>query len=234
MSTRPYIALHMLTSINGKITGDFLSSDTGNLLCEEYYRINREYKSDGFICGRITIEGSFTGGRAPDLEGLQPSSYEDYIVASHDYYAISIDPHGRLGWEDCIIHDSDPGYDNAHVVEILTEDIDARYPTYLKNLGISYLFCGKDKIDAKLLLEKLSKNFKIKFLLLEGGGLTDTLFLEAGLIDEMSIVVAPIIESGENAIDLFSKASSPFVEYQLANTKTLKNGGLWLNYKKRT
>ena len=46
----------MLTSIDGKITGEYLSSPVGETLCEEYYRINREYKADAYLCGRITME----------------------------------------------------------------------------------------------------------------------------------------------------------------------------------
>ena len=40
---KPYIILHMLISIDGKITGDYMNTDTASALCEEYYRINREY-----------------------------------------------------------------------------------------------------------------------------------------------------------------------------------------------
>ena len=47
---RPYIICHMVTSLGGKVT---------NL----YYQLNRGYKTDGFACGRVTMEGSFTGGK---------------------------------------------------------------------------------------------------------------------------------------------------------------------------
>ena len=62
---RPYIVCHMVTSIDGKVTGDFLGLPACEDATEVYYEINREYKSrgsGGFICGRITMEGSFTGG----------------------------------------------------------------------------------------------------------------------------------------------------------------------------
>ena len=62
---RPYIICHMVTSLDGKVTGDFLSLPSCEAATEVYYEINREYKDsnlDGFICGRVTMEGSFTGG----------------------------------------------------------------------------------------------------------------------------------------------------------------------------
>ena len=48
---------------------------------EIYYDINRELKSDGFICGRVTMEGSFTGGWYPALKEYQPSCRKtDFIT----------------------------------------------------------------------------------------------------------------------------------------------------------
>ena len=64
---RPYIICHMVTSIDGKVTGKFLESEAGLTAAEQYYKIHREFSADGFICGRLTMEGSFTGGWYPDL-----------------------------------------------------------------------------------------------------------------------------------------------------------------------
>ena len=64
---RPYIICHMVTSIDGKVTGDFLYRPECEKATEIYYDINRDLKCNGFICGRVTMEGSFTGGWYPDL-----------------------------------------------------------------------------------------------------------------------------------------------------------------------
>ena len=58
---RPYIICHMVMSIDGKVTGDFLYQPECEASTEEYYRINREYQADAFACGSVTMEGSFTG-----------------------------------------------------------------------------------------------------------------------------------------------------------------------------
>ena len=59
---RPYIICHMTMSLDGKVTGNFLSDAACAPATELYYQINRDYKADGFACGRVTMEGSFTGG----------------------------------------------------------------------------------------------------------------------------------------------------------------------------
>lgn len=231
---RPYIILHMVTSIDGKITGDFLSCDKAVNICEDYYRIHREYKADGFICGRITMEGSFTGGKAPELENFKGISVKrcDKVSKKADFYAISIDPHGRLGWYDSDISDYDPGYDKAHIIEVLTDMVSDEYIAFLDSKGISYVFCGKDKIDASLLLKKLYKLFGIKKLMLEGGGLTDTLFFAKNLIDEISIVMTPFIDGCHKGINLFAKKDGECVEFSLARVDMLSSGGIWLNFTK--
>lgn len=232
---KPYIVLHMLISIDGKITGGYMNTDVASALCEEYYRINREYKADAFACGRITMEGSFTQGVKPDLTPYEGVRFprEDYIAKQHGYYAVSIDPHGRLGWYGSEIKDEDPGYDDAHIIEVLTDDIQEEYLAFLRDKGISYIFCGKEKIDVKLMNEKLVKFFGIKKLMLEGGGLTDSLFLDADCIDEMSLVVVPLIDVDKDGIDLFAGKSCNVQEYALKSCEKLTANGLLLNYVKK-
>ena len=73
---RPYIICHMVTSIDGKVTGDFLFDPECAEATEIYYDINRKLKADGFICGRVTMEGSFTGGYYPDLSEYTPVQHD--------------------------------------------------------------------------------------------------------------------------------------------------------------
>jgi hypothetical protein len=58
---------HMTTTLDGKVTGEHLRRTNHVPVSEVYYEINRNYKADGFACGRITMEESFTGSWYPDL-----------------------------------------------------------------------------------------------------------------------------------------------------------------------
>ena len=108
----------MLISIDGKITGKYMDEPTTIALTEEYYRINREYKADAYCCGRVTMEGSFTGGAKPDLTPFKNISIDrkDKIQKKWGYYAISIDPHGRLGWYGSEIKDYDMPFDSKNAI----------------------------------------------------------------------------------------------------------------------
>jgi len=228
---RPYVICHMTVSLDGKVTGEHLIRSNHSPASEVYYEINRNYKADAYACGRVTMEGSFTGGWYPDLSKFEPAySPMDYLVDDvTGFYAVAFDPHGRLGWKyDRIIDvDEDPGYDKAQIIEVLTHDIDLRYLTYLQSKGIPYIFAGDIEMDVEEALFKLRSYFGIKTLLLEGGSILNGAFQRAGVIDELSLVVDPVIGGEGKPLCMDSKVE----EYRLVDLKN-HDGILWLNYKK--
>lgn len=206
---RPYIICHMVVSLDGKVTGDFLTAPECEKGTDIYYEVNRNFAADAFACGRVTMEGSFTEGYYPDL-----SSYEGIDIPMGDYiadtdakfYAVAFDRNGKLGWKTPMIVDDDPGYGDAHIIEVLMESVDKRYLAYLRRLGISYIFGGKEKMDLPLVLTKLKKHFGIEKMLLEGGSILNGAFLSADIIDELSLVYVPII-AGDSGKLLFAKGA---------------------------
>ena len=237
---RPYVICHMVTSVDGKVTGEFLRRPECESATEIYYEINREYKeqgSGGFICGRVTMEESFTGGFYPDLSGYRPVAREcgHYMNCWFDktfeanYFAIAFDPKGRLGWQSNVIEDSDSGYGGAAIIEVLTEQVDPRYLAYLEEKEISYCFAGESEIDVPLALETLSLHLKPAFYLLEGGSIINGHFLRADCVDELSLVQAPLT-AGNDGKPLLSGGDIRSFELTKAESK---KDCLVLNYKKK-
>lgn len=232
---RPYIICHMTMSLDGKVTGDFLADPACALATELYYQLHRDRKADGFACGRMTMEGSFTGGWYPDLSGYAPAPgwrwKMDYIPDSlSGFYAVAFDPHGRLGWKSprIIDPDGDPGYHRAQIIEVLTADIDPRYTGYLEDKGIAYIFAGETEIDLEVALMKLRNFFGIQMLLLEGGSILNGAFQRAGLVDELSLVVAPV---AANAGDKPLFMDSTLERYALMDAQN-HDGILHLSYRR--
>lgn len=225
---RPYITCHMVTSIDGKVTGDFLYAPACETATEIYYKINRDLKPDGFICGRVTMEGSFTGGYYPDLSEYQAIGIKEDYVAKYDkkFFAVAFDTNGRLGWKESTIVDDDPGYNSAHIIEILSENVDGRYLAYLQEIGVSYIFAGKTAIDIPLALVKLDKLFHIQHLLLEGGSIINGAFQRAGVIDELSLVVAPVVADKKDK-PLFMDAD--FENFRFISAEA-EDGVVWVRY----
>lgn len=234
---RPYIVCHMTTSLDGKVTGNFLRRPEHAGVSELYYEINRKYKADAYACGRVTMEGSFTEGWYPDLKDYAPAAdwrfKMDHIPETlSGFYAVAFDPHGRLGWRSSRIVDvdEDPGYDKAQIIEVLTQDIDPRYTGFLEEKGIAYIFAGEKEIDIPLALLKLRRFFGIQVLLLEGGSILNGAFQRAGVIDELSLVVDPVVaEAGDKPL-----FTDPAIENYCLRDVRNHSGILWLNYRRNT
>ena len=203
---RPYIVCHMVTSIDGKVTGSFLHHAACKPSTAVYYAIHRrcrEQGAGGFLCGRVTMEESFTGGWYPDLSAYEPMKKEDghyrHFLAEElsGYYAVAFDPKGKLGWKQAFIQDDDPGYDNAQIIEVLTEQADARYLTYLQEHGISYIIAGETEMDVASALNLLTEHLSPTRYLLEGGSIINGHFLRADCVDELCLVQAPVTADAE-------------------------------------
>ena len=203
---------------------------------EVYYRLNRELKADGFICGRVTMEGSFTGGWYPHLSQYKPVHHDmdkkmDFLVDDlSGFYAIAFDTNGKLGWKSnkIVDPDGDPGYDGTQIIEVLSEDVDERYLGYLEAMEIPYIFAGEKSIDVKLALFKLKNIIGCNTLLLAGGSIINGAFERAGVVDELSLVVAPVV-AGKDSKPLFM--NSDISNFKLVKSEN-ENGNLVLNYKR--
>lgn len=100
---------------------------------------------------------------------------------------------------------------------------------------MSYLFGGRTKIDLAKVLDKLAKQFGIRRLLLEGGGKINGTFLAANLIDELSILVAPIADGGIGTPALFDakEGRGPARRLRLLSVKKVRGDIVWLRYSVR-
>lgn len=92
---------------------------------------------------------------------------------------------------------------------------------------MSYIFAGEQEMDISLALEKLNTLFGIKKLLLEGGSIINGASHQADVVDELSLVVAPIIGDA-NGKPLFYDGDMK--NYCLKNATVLSEQVLWLQY----
>lgn len=88
---------------------------------------------------------------ASPADGTRTSSYSRGGSVSRDdhiadpearFFCVAFDRRGRLGWKKPVIEDDDPGYDRAHIIEVLCEDAKDEYLAWLRSVGISYIFAG--------------------------------------------------------------------------------------------
>ena len=101
--------------------------------------------------------------------------------------------------------------------------------------GGQILLCtaGCDRLDCALLAHKLHALFGVDRLMEAGGGILNASFLQAGLLDELSLVVAPVADGG-NGAGLFGQAAflpkTIPTAFHLTDAKRLPGDVLWLRY----
>ena len=93
---RPVMICHMLTSLNGKIDGEFMSHPDGQLARQHYNRIRNEFQCEAVVYGQVTMKGGYASGVRKVAESEAPLSHpQDYLACTDaDHYIVSLDPQG--------------------------------------------------------------------------------------------------------------------------------------------
>lgn len=234
---RPYLSCHMLTSLDGKIMGNYMDlpacEPAGELFYDIAFGDEPFYRHQGWLSGRVTTDDNFTHYRTPDLDpAAPPVPPGDFIAGKAPMYYVSVDPRGVLGWqENTVTYETT----TAQVIEVLTGQASNAYKAFLRQKGISYLLAGEDKLDYALLLEKLKGLFGIQVLMLGGGGVLNWSFLQAGLCDEVSIVVAPAADGNPTTQSLFlakeGLSTDKPISFILLGAQAAEGNALWLRYR---
>jgi riboflavin biosynthesis pyrimidine reductase len=220
----------MTTSIDGRIVVEGWPDAGATDARRQYEEVHASYEADGWLCGRVTME-PFAGGVRADaevaIENSGGSAREDFTApGEHDSFAFAVDATGRLAWQSSEIS-------GDHVVAILSERVSDAYLAFLRERGVSYLLAGAHEVDLPLALDKVGKRFPVRTLMLEGGGKINAGMLRAGLIDEVSVLVAPVVDGRMGMPALFDAQGGGFAPRQLALQSIERRAGdvLWLRYR---
>ena len=227
-SRRPRVICHMMTSIDGRIVTDgWPLSPEGR---RQYEQIHASYAPDGWLCGRITMEQHFAQGARSDAEVARehhgPPREDFRAPGDHRSFAFAVDGSGKLAW-------TTNDLDGDHVVAILSERVSDEYLAALRERGVSYILAGAREIDLPLALEKIGARFRVRTLMLEGGGSINGGMLRAGLVDEVSVLVGPVVDGRVGTPALFDVERDGVRPQRLAVEAVERRADdvLWLRYR---
>jgi riboflavin biosynthesis pyrimidine reductase len=221
---RPYIICHMASSIDGKIDGSALRNV---LPAGEYETLHSSFGGNAWICGRTTMQQHFAEAEAFASKTNKPAGPQPVHVARRaDSYAIVVDTIGKLRW-------SSGDLEGDHLICILSERVAADYLEMLRERKISYIVVGSSAVDLEKAVALLPKHFGIQTLLLEGGGHINGGFLQAGLVDEVSLLLAPGIDGRHDIAGVFDGlvgSNLSAVPLKLKSVEQREGGVLWIRY----
>ena len=142
-------------------------------------------------------------------------------------FAVVIDPSGKCRWDDNMVS-------TEHVIEVLSETVSSAYLAHLQSKNVSYIFGGKENLDLELVLQKLHQLFGIKTVRIDGGGHVNGSFLAAGLIDEFSLVLAPIADGTTGSPSVFEISENyegrNASRFKIKSVERIYDEFLWIRY----
>lgn len=222
---KPYITCYMMTSVDGRIDCEMTGSLPG---VDEYYPLLDELNFDAVISGRVTAELEIAeSGRFVPTEYVPVNT--EIISNKSDAtkkFEIIVDTKGTLLWKDNSEYDE-------HILIITSEHASKEYLEYLDKKNISYIVCGKEKIDLTRAARILKDTFKIERVGVVGGPTINTAFLDAGLLDEIIILIGAGIDGRASYPPVFNRDcdNKPVTPLTLLDVKSYKSGAVLIRYK---
>lgn len=229
MQAKPYIICHMMSSIDGHALTDGWDRPFKKAAGELYEKLAATFAFDAWICGRTTMEEIAHGEGYPKGLAKAPMPRTPYFARRDAAtYAVAIDGHGKVAWK------SNEAL-GSHVVAVLTEAVSDDYLAYLQSIEVSYFFGGKADIDLALVVQTLADELGTARLIVEGGPHVSGSFVDAGLVDEVSVLILPLVDGRGDHPASFEVAKERWTQphyLTLVSAEVQDGGGVWLRYKR--
>lgn len=220
---KPHITCHMMSSVDGRIdctmTAEIDKTDA-------YYQALDRLQFDAVLEGRVSRQMHYALPDPFETNDPTPIGEEKYHMAHPaNRYDIAVDTRGTLKWP------NNASADNLLVVT--DEQCPREYHRYLTENGISWIACGKNGIDLRRTVELLGEKFGVKRLGVVGGGHINGAFLQAGLLDEVSLMIGGGIDGREGQTAVFDGIRQTHYPPTLLTLTDVERMGntVWLRYR---
>lgn len=220
----PRVILHIATSLDGRITNFPADLDT-------YYSLAARWNPDAILFGSETVLTAVRDN--PDLE--VPPEHEEMFrppegVEDPRPWLVIADSRGRVRCWDAIrkwpyIRD---------LLAFCSSATPKEYLSYLEERKIAAIVTGIDQIDMREALEMLNRQYGVKTVRIDSGGTLNSVLLQAGVVDEVSVLIHPFLAGGRPDPTMFDPLKAGFPDLQIplthVSTEVVGNGLVWARY----
>ncbi len=222
---RPYVICHMMASLDGRIDCEMTEQidDTNH-----YYEALAQLDCPSTLEGKTTLAMHYAqAGEFVPRMPHEDAGQQLYKAADAPGYAIGVDTHGTLLWDD-----NTTELFGRPLLMILSEQASQEYLDYLKDKHISYITTGSDGIDLAAAMQTLRAVYGVERLAVVGGGHINGSMLDRGLIDEVSIMYGYGIDGRGGMAAAFDGRPMDRKPVLLTfESVTEQDGIVWMRYK---
>ncbi|ENN85137.1 putative riboflavin-specific deaminase [Rhizobium freirei PRF 81] len=226
---KPYVICHMISSLDGGLhPGRWTASPDGTLgdWTALYQSCHEKLAGDAWMVGRVTMAELSKGVPHPPREHGKIDRPFHFANRQAGNYAIAVDTSAKL-------HFARNEIDGDHIVVLLGGDVPDSHLAELAADGISYVVSAQAQPNLADMLDVLERELGIRRLLLEGGAGINGSLLAAGLVDEISLIVAPALDGGagsQSIVEFGKEGLAGKVQLSLKSCEMLEHGTIYLRY----
>jgi 2,5-diamino-6-(ribosylamino)-4(3H)-pyrimidinone 5'-phosphate reductase len=249
---RPHLIVHTMASADGRVSlgpNRTAFDDVGDERWQATWGSIENLEDDrralvALHKPQVLLEGSGSivkeGSRLQELPGPDADDkglYEDYLPSSvvdspdHLGWLAMVDGRGRVrsGMKEF------PGWEGWHTLHLVSNATPREYLAFLRRNDIPYLVAGRERVSLAQVMAKLSSLLGVSTVISTAGSRLNGALLRAGLVDEVSLVLAPALVGGTATPTLFESEDLGESEWptrlELLSVDSDRGGRVTLRYR---
>jgi 2,5-diamino-6-(ribosylamino)-4(3H)-pyrimidinone 5'-phosphate reductase len=217
---KPYVVMYNAISLDGRINGFDVDMDL-------YYGQISRWSENATLVGCDTL-----------LQGLGEVPAETEADLACD----AVDPEDQRPL--LVVPDSRGRFRHWHFLRqqpywrdflvLCTRKTPPDYLDYLDQRSIHRCIVGDDRVDYVAALAMLNEKFGVSVVRMDSGGTLNGILLRAGLVDEVNLLVHPVLVGGTSTKSFFEDRAhgdlESYLSLSLKGVEQVKNGLLLLTY----
>ncbi len=202
---------------------------------ELYYTLAARWNPDAILFGSETVLAAVRDN--PSLE--VPKEHEEMFKPAENAVTdprpllVIADSRGRVRCWDAI----QKWPYMRDVLALCSSSTPPDYFSYLADRNIGTIITGKIRIDMRSALEALNARYGVKVVRVDSGGTLNSVLLLEGLVDEVSVLIHPVLAGGEANPTLFDPLKTGMhdvsIPLWLQHYEVLEHGIIWARYTPR-
>jgi 2,5-diamino-6-(ribosylamino)-4(3H)-pyrimidinone 5'-phosphate reductase len=215
----PRVVLHNAVSVDGRIDG--FNPDLGL-----FYGLLPTWGEDATLVGSETMLAADLGA----IEGAESEAPPSIAPGDERPLLVIADSRGRVrAWNTLR---KQPYWRDA--VCLCSRSTPVDYLGYLSDRRVDHIVAGEERVDLRAGLEELNARYGVKVVRVDSGGSLNGALLLAGLVDEISLLIAPCLVGSSTPRSIFRTPDGltalSEMPVRLAHLERMKDDWVWLRY----
>jgi len=221
----PKVILHIAMSLDGRITN--FPADL-----ELYYALAARWNPDAILFGSETVLAAVRDNPSLEVpsEHVEMFTPPENAVTDPRPLLVIADSQGRVRCWDAI---RTWPYMRG-LLALCSSSTPQEYLSYLAEKKVGTIIAGDDRIDMRSALEALNAQYGVKVVRVDSGGTLNSVLLNYGLADEVSVLIYPFLAGGKPGPTIFDPLKAGIsdlsIPLTLCHYEVLEHGIIWARY----